>query len=102
MGPGNFLEFLPNTFQVFDESLVIGAALGGARKIAEGCTVAVTLSAIGCSKNRPRSLSTRCCLPITARAAVAPRQTITSDWILASSAFNQGQHAVISDSDGLL
>ena len=29
MGPGNFLQLLPNTFQVLDESLVISVALVG-------------------------------------------------------------------------
>ena len=62
----------------------------GARRIAEGWTVAITFGARGEGTNLPRSVLTRNCLPSNAWAAVAPRHTTACGWILAISASSHG------------
>ena len=62
------------------------AAPVGARRIDDGCTVAVTYSASGDSMNCPRCTDTRNFGPSSACAAVAPRQMIARGWTTSISA----------------
>ena len=69
------------------------ALSSGARKIDDGCTVAMTWGASGDSINLPRSRVTRKSFANKACAALAPRQTNTSGRTSSNSAYSQGRHA---------
>src|SRR6266511_5058 len=77
-------------------------ASSGARKIDDGCTVAVTSGASGDSTNSPRCSVSRNCLPRRAWAAVAPSATRTRGFTTSISASSHGRHARISSAPGRL
>ena len=74
----------------------------GARRIDEGCTVAVTNGASGDSTNVPLCTDTLNFGPITACAAVEPRQMIARGLMARISASSHGRQAVISTAFGFL
>ena len=74
----------------------------GARRIDDGCTVAVTNGASGEYTNLPRSMLTRNYGPMTASAAVEPRQMIARGLMTRISASSHGRHAMISVAFGFL
>src|SRR4051794_17898195 len=97
-----------SAFQIFFKSSVKRrisswrASSVGARRIDDGCTVAVTNGARGESTNWARWIETRNFGPITACAAVDPRQMIARGLITATSASSHGRHAVTSAAFGFL
>src|SRR5207302_9570952 len=74
----------------------------GARRIDDGWTVAVTNGASVDSTNCARWIETRNFGPITAWAAVDPRQMIARGLITLTSASSHGRQAVISAAFGFL
>src|ERR1043166_5531854 len=74
----------------------------GARRIDDGWTVAVTSGASGDFTNCARWIETRNFGPITACAAVEPRQTIAFGLTTEISEWSQGRHAAISTAFGFL
>src|ERR1041384_2472058 len=74
----------------------------GARKTADGWTVANTAGAHSDSIGTPRFFITLNVRPRSAFAAVAPRQTITVGLRIAISAWSHGMHARISPALGVL
>ncbi|SPE55271.1 hypothetical protein SBV1_2120009 [Verrucomicrobia bacterium] len=77
-------------------------ASSGARRIDDGCTVAITCDASGDGTHSPRWRLTRNSRPSSACAAVAPRQTSTSGFTVPSSASSHGRHAATSLAFGFL
>ena len=69
--------------------------------MAEGWYVAVSQGAQGVSKSLPRSTVILNFEPISDCAAVAPRQTITWGFTIASSVSSQGRQALTSPIVGL-
>ena len=102
------LRSTASAFQIFFRSSVNRrisswrASSVGARRIDDGWTVAVTNGARGDSTNCARWIETRNFGPITACAAVEPRQTMARGLITAISASSQGRQAVISAAFGFL
>src|SRR5256714_13188073 len=74
----------------------------GARRIDDGCTVAVTSGASGDGTNVARCVDTLNFGPITACAAVEPRQTIARGLMTSTSASSHGRQALISAAFGFL
>src|SRR5438128_3446121 len=73
-----------------------------ARRIDDGCTVAVTKGARGEGTKVARWVLTRNFGPITACAAVDPRQMMTRGLMRSISAFIHGPQALISVAFGFL
>src|SRR5262249_2787835 len=76
-------------------------ASSGARKIEDGCTVAIAIVPAGLDTNSPRRCVTLKLLPRRAWAAVAPRQTMSMGWTSAISVSSHGRQAAISAAFGL-
>src|SRR5439155_13004256 len=81
---------------------VLRASSLGARRIDDGCTVAVTSGARGDFTNCARCTETRNFGPISACAAVEPRQTIARGLTARISASSHGRQALISTAFGFL
>ena len=75
---------------------------GGARRTADGCTVATTAGAHSDSTGTPRFFMTLKSRPSKAFAAVAPRQTMTRGRTSAISCSSHGWQARISPAFGVL
>ena len=80
---------------------VLRLSSSGARRIDEGCTVAITRGASGEETNAPRRCETLKARPSSACAAVAPRHRITRGLVNAISVSSHGRQAAISAPFGL-